>query len=104
MNQETLTQMMKKIHRSAIVPVLTVLLIGGGMFSPAGLNVYGQPQQQLLQQQTPPLSTNQTSEDWMTSFNLESCDFASTGENSYFILKPGFQAILEGDEDGEEFS
>jgi hypothetical protein len=96
--------MMKKIHRSAIVPVLAVLLIWGGMFIHAGMNVYGQSQQQLpqQQQQTPPLSTNQTSEEWMTSFNLESCDFASTGENSYFILKPGFQAILEGDESGEE--
>ena len=27
--------------------------------------------------------------------------FASTGKNSYFILEPEFQAILEGEEDGE---
>jgi hypothetical protein len=92
--------MMKKTRHSATVPVLTVLLIGGGMFILEGMDVYGQPQQQ--QQQSPPLSTNQSTEEWMTSFNLESCDFASTGENSYFILKPGFQAILEGEEDGEE--
>jgi hypothetical protein len=90
--------MMKKIHHSAIVPVSTVLMIGG-VFILAGMNVYGQPQ---LQLQTPPLPTNQASEEWMTSFNLESCDFASIGENSYFILKPGFQAVLEGEEDGEE--
>jgi hypothetical protein len=68
------------------------------MFILADIGVYGQSQSQ----QTPPLSTNQASEEWMTSFNLESCNFASTGENSYFILKPGFQAVLEGEEDGEE--
>jgi hypothetical protein len=37
----------------------------------------------------------------MTSFDLENCNFASMGENSYFILRPGFHAILEGEEDGE---
>jgi hypothetical protein len=48
------------------------------------------------------LSTNQTSEGWMTSFDLENCDFASRGENSYFILEPGYQVTLVGEEDGEE--
>jgi hypothetical protein len=49
------------------------------------------------------LSTDQTSEGWMTSLDLEDCDFTSTGENSYFILKPGqYQVILEGEEDGEK--
>ena len=38
----------------------------------------------------------------MTSFDLENCDFSSGGENSYFILKPRHQAILEGEEDGEK--
>ena len=38
----------------------------------------------------------------MTSFDLKDCDFTSTGENSYFILKPGHQVILEGEEDGEK--
>ena len=38
----------------------------------------------------------------MTSFDLENCDFASTGKNSYFILEPGYQVILEGEEDGEK--
>jgi hypothetical protein len=47
------------------------------------------------------LSTDQTSEGWMTSLDLEDCDFTSTGENSYFILKPGHQVILEGEEEDE---
>ena len=33
---------------------------------------------------------------------MENCNSASSGENSYFILKPGYQVILGGQEDGEE--
>ncbi len=37
---------------------------------------------------------------WIDSFNMEECNFSSTGENEYFILKPGYQLTLEGpDED-----
>lgn len=72
------------------------------MFSLTGVDAYGQLQQQ--QQPTSPSTSlsedSQSSEEWMTSFDLENCKFASTGENSYFILEPGFQAILEGEEDG----
>lgn len=71
-------------------PAMTVLMVTG-MLS-GGNGAYGQ-------QQAP---TNQTTEEWMTSFDLENCSFASTGENSYFILKPGYQVTLEGEEDGEE--
>ena len=38
----------------------------------------------------------------MTSFDLENCNFASSGENNYFVLEPGYQVILGGEEDGEE--
>ena len=54
---------------------------------------------------TAPLTSqqqDQTADEWMSSFNLEKCDFVSTGENKYFILKPGYQVTLEGEEDGEE--
>ena len=69
-----------------------------------GMEVYGQEQ---LQQQQPtssstPLSTDQTSQGWMTTFDLKNCDFVSSGENTYFVLKPGYQVILRGQEDGEE--
>jgi hypothetical protein len=33
---------------------------------------------------------------------LENCNFASAGKNDYFILEPGYQVILEGEEDGEK--
>ena len=68
------------------------------------MEVYGQ--EQLHQQQpTSPsttLSKDQTTQGWMTTFDLENCDFVSSGENSYFILKPGYQVILGGQEDREE--
>jgi hypothetical protein len=38
----------------------------------------------------------------MTFFDFEKCNFGSTGENSYFILRPGYQVTLVGEEDGEE--
>jgi hypothetical protein len=34
-------------------------------------------------------------------FRLEDCRFKAKGENPYFILKPGYQLILEGEEEGE---
>ena len=95
--------MMKKTHHRIGIGV-TVLLIGGMFILLTGMEVYGQEQ---LQQQQPtssstPLSTDQTSQGWMTTFDLKNCDFVSSGENSYFVLEPGYQVILGGQEDGEE--
>jgi hypothetical protein len=97
MSQEIQTRMMKKIHHSISIAAIALLL--GGMLIMTSSEVVGQ------QQATSPLtsfSVNQTSEEWTASFDLENCDFASTGENSYFILEPGYQVILEGEENGEE--
>ena len=63
------------------------------------MDVYGQEQPT---SPSPSLSTDQTIEGWMTSFNLENCNFASSGENSYFVLEPGYRVILGGQEDGKE--
>lgn len=35
------------------------------------------------------------------SLMQDSCSFSSIGRNTYFILEPGYQLILEGKEDGE---
>ncbi len=35
-------------------------------------------------------------------FFLENCDFASRGENPFFILEPGYRQVFEGVEDGEQ--
>jgi hypothetical protein len=34
-------------------------------------------------------------------FRLEDCKFKNQGENPYFILKPGYQLVFEGEEEGE---
>ena len=91
--------MMKKTHHSTTNIVVTVLLIGGMFILLTGMDVYGQEQPT---SPSPSLSTDQTIEGWMTSFNLENCNFASSGENSYFILEPGYRVILGGQEDGKE--
>jgi len=41
-------------------------------------------------------------EEFTTDFRLEDCKFKSRGMNPYFILDPGFQLVLEGEEDDEE--
>src|ERR671913_567108 len=94
--------MMRKIHHNSISGVVTIALLLGGMIIINGTEVFGQQVKEDIS--SPPTSflTDRASEVWMTSFDLENCDFASTGKNSYFILEPGFQAVLEGEEDGEK--
>jgi hypothetical protein len=40
--------------------------------------------------------------EFTTDFRFEECTFQSRGENPFFILEPGYQLLLEGEEDGEE--
>lgn len=56
-----------------------------GMLIASGIEIYGQQQQGEFQD----------------TFNLENCNFASSGSNRYFILEPGHQSVLEAQEDGE---
>jgi hypothetical protein len=37
----------------------------------------------------------------MKSFDLDDCTMSSSGSNSYFVLQPGYQLTLEGQEDGD---
>jgi hypothetical protein len=39
--------------------------------------------------------------EFTSDFRLEDCEFKTKGENPYFILKPGYQLVLEGEEEGE---
>jgi hypothetical protein len=36
--------------------------------------------------------------DWQDEFALSSCNLVTTGRNPYFVLEPGFQLVLEGDD------
>jgi hypothetical protein len=40
--------------------------------------------------------------EFTTNFRTENCTFADTGSNAFFILEPGYQLTLEGEEDGEQ--
>jgi hypothetical protein len=91
--------MMRKMNHNSISAATTLLL--GGMVVSAGMEAFGQQEKGDISSPSTSFLTDQTSEEWMTSFDLENCDFASTGKNSYFILEPGYQVILEGEEDGE---
>ncbi len=35
---------------------------------------------------------------WQEEFGLSKCNLLTTGRNQYFILEPGFQLVLEGDD------
>lgn len=39
-------------------------------------------------------------DEWVDTFDLEGCDLSATGANDYFVLNPGHQLVLEGEEDG----
>jgi hypothetical protein len=80
---------------------VALVIVVAGIASLAAVNVYAQ------NMTTPPTAQQQNQnqaaeEGWMSSFDLKKCNFVSTGENSYFILKPGYQVTLEGEEDDEE--
>jgi len=40
-------------------------------------------------------------QDFTTEFRFGDCKFKSKGANPYFILQPGYQLVLEGEDDGE---
>lgn len=44
-------------------------------------------------------ATAHADEEWRTDFGLADCTMSDVGRNTYFILEPGFQLVLE---DGEE--
>lgn len=35
---------------------------------------------------------------WQEEFAIKSCNLLTTGRNEYFVLEPGFQLVLEGDD------
>ncbi len=52
-----------------------------------------------LQKQKTPLP--ESNDGFVDTFRVEKADFSSTGGNRYFSLKPGFQMVYEGKEDGK---
>jgi hypothetical protein len=67
------------------------------------LEGYGQQQQQQQQYEmsyNSLSSTSQTSE-WLDTFDWKKCNIDSRGVNNYFILEPGYQLVLKGQEDNK---
>lgn len=77
---------------------MTILILVGTLII-TDMDVYGQ---QLEQQTSTPLAspTAQTAE-FQDTFNLKNCTFDSSGSNTYFILEPGHQSVLQAQENGE---
>ncbi len=74
-----------------LLPIALVLLVVE-ISSVTNMEAYGQHQSIV--------STDNKTNGWKNSFNLDECNFSSIGSNDYMILKPGHQLILEGKENG----
>ena len=46
-------------------------------------------------------SAQEEEPEFTAEFRLEDCRFRPRGENPYFILQPGYQLVLEGEDEGE---
>ena len=44
---------------------------------------------------------DENDDEFTRSFNLDQCDWMTTGGNLFFSLQPGFRTVHEGEEDGE---
>jgi hypothetical protein len=74
-----------------------------GTFVAIDADVYGQEEEEESPSPStsPSPQTGQTTE-FQDTFNLENCSFDSHGSNTYFILEPGHQSILQAQEKEEE--
>lgn len=43
-------------------------------------------------------------EEFSSEFFIDECTFSTTGRNPFFVLEPGFEIVLEGEEDGVEIA
>ena len=86
------------------LPILiTFTTMTTGTFVAIGVDVYGQEveEESPAPSTSPSSQTDQTTE-FQDTFNLENCSFDSRGSNTYFILEPGHQSILQAQGEEEE--
>jgi hypothetical protein len=92
-----------------IIPVITTLLVCR-LIIPTGIEVFGQEQLKystsmesnsthLQAPLTSPSSSVNQLPAWVNSFDLKNCDLTPSGANTYFILEPGYQLVMQGQED-----
>jgi hypothetical protein len=46
----------------------------------------------------------QADSSWQKEFDISSCKLSTTGRNQYFILEPGYQIVLEGEDERVEIT
>lgn len=46
------------------------------------------------------VSCEETDDGFLDTFDMEECELSSRGSNSYFFLEPGYQLVLEGQDEG----
>lgn len=102
-----------------VVTIAAVTALVGGTLMISGTELYGEQKTAFSK-----LSENQNTvmenidSTWYAAFNkntaspnstasivgsnASNCDFASTARNPYLILEPGYQLVLEGEEDDEQ--
>jgi hypothetical protein len=47
------------------------------------------------------VSGSASTDDWVRTFDLDQCTMSPVGSNDYFFLVPGYQLILDGQDDGD---
>ena len=46
----------------------------------------------------------QADSSWQEEFDIAGCDLSTAGRNQYFILEPGYQIVLEGEDERVEIT
>src|SRR4051812_46350434 len=78
--------------QSFLLPIILILSVGG-ILSVTSMDAFAQQ---------PIESTENKTNGWKSSFDLNGCNFSSIGSNDYMILNPGYQLILEGKENATD--
>ena len=58
----------------------------------------------LLTASTAYFQATQADSSWQEEFDIANCELLTTGRNQYFILEPGHQIVLEGDDEKVEIT
>jgi hypothetical protein len=85
-NRSLFREVINMKHNKIIIILLTALLVLAGTAGLAGALTFGGGEQH----------------DFTEDFFIEECTFTSRGSNTYFVLEPGHQLVLEGFEGKEE--
>lgn len=87
----------RKMLMSAAVILVVVLAVSIGLGLNNGIATAMRAKDEIIYL---PLVAGE--KEFTTDFRLEECKFSTEAKNPHFILQPGYQLILEGEDDGEQ--